>query len=358
MIQAIQVQGITVFPKATSCHLVAGVNMIVGGNDSGKSHLLKLAYTSTKWTRRLQQDRGLSPEELQQGLARDVMRVFGTGSLASVVAQYHKGGDARMAVQFMGDEGSLQAHWSRSGGDAVQLSSLPNPPRVQDSIFITPKEVLSLYPCYMQVGKSYPELLEGASWDLCCALEGDGSQAGELPSALATVMARIEELLGGKLLRQEGRFYLHREGFELIELNLIAEGFKRLGMLGLLIDNGRVSSGSTLFWDEPEMNLNACHLPALVEIMLGLCHAGVQLVLSTHSLFLLRELHLQLAQASAAGISRRYIGLQAESGLGKGVRVCEAEELDDLEPLESMKAEIAQADKYLMMGLENDEGIR
>lgn len=351
MIQQLQLQGVTVFPKPTTITLVDGINMIVGGNDSGKSHLLKLAYITTKWTRRLRQDMGESQEQVQRGLARDVMRVFGTAKLASVVAQYQQRGEAQVEVQFAGEPHPLRAQWSRDGGDCVQMQPAGYLPELQSAIFITPKEVLSLYPCYMQVGKTYPELLEGASWDLCCALEGQAAPHEKLPPALAQVIERIEELLGGQLSRIDGRFYLHREGCEAIELNLIAEGFKRLGTLGLLLGNGKVTKGTTLFWDEPEMNLNACHLPALVEIMLGLCRAGVQVILSTHSLFLLRELHIQLSQEKDRDISRRYIGLQAEGWLGLGVRVSMADELGELEPQESMKAELAQADRYLMMGL-------
>ncbi len=351
MIKQLDIEGITVFPKRTTFSFVPGINMIVGGNDSGKSHLLKLAYITTKWTRRLDAKLLETAQEMNAGLARDVMRVFGTAHLSGTIAQYKSSGRAQLAVQFSDSSTELRAQWQRGDNDSLSLRPQAIDLPAEQSVFITPKEVLSLYPCYMQVGKEYPELLDGASWDLCCALEDEGSNRASLSAELLRVKILIERLLGGRLCRKEGRFYLHRMGYDLIELNLIAEGFKRLGMLGLLIGNGRVSPGCTLFWDEPEMNLNARHLPVLVEIMVGLCKAGVQLMLSTHSLFFLRELHLQLSDAEAADIERRYFGLQAVGEMGAGVRVSVASDLDEMEPLESMKAEIAQADRYLMMGL-------
>lgn len=356
MIEKLDIEGITVFPKRTAFSFVPGINMIVGGNDSGKSHLLKLAYIATKWTRRL--DANLLPmgEAMNAGLGRDVMRVFGTAQLAGTIAQYKGSGRARLDVRFADSPSTLSVQWSRGDSDSVTFEPPSRPLAPEQSVFITPKEVLSLYPCYMQVGKTYPELLDGASWDLCCALEDEGSPKVALAPEILQVKILIERLLGGRLRRMEGRFYLHRVGYELIELNLIAEGFKRLGMLGLLIGNGRVAKGCTLFWDEPEMNLNARHLPVLVEIMIGLCQAGVQLMLSTHSLFFLRELHLQLSEAPNTEIERRYFGLELAGEMGAGIRVSTASELDALEPLESMKAEIAQADRYLMMGLSPHDG--
>ena len=93
------------------------------------------------------------------------------------------------------------------------------------------------------------------------------------------------------------------------------------------------------------MNLNAGHLPLLVNLMLTLCRAGVQLVLTTHSLFLLRELVIQLAEEQNKGTTRRFFGLQA--GRVEGPRVSEADELDKLAHLDSLEAEQEQADRYL-----------
>jgi hypothetical protein len=40
------------------------------------------------------------------------------------------------------------------------------------------------------------------------------------------------------------------------EFILLAEGFRKLGLLWLLLQNGTLLNGSVLFWDEPETNLN------------------------------------------------------------------------------------------------------
>ncbi len=352
MIRKLKVEGMTVFQRPESFHFVPGINIIVGGNDSGKSHLMKLCYAISKW------GCGGSRRDLpevwaeEKRLRQDLLRVFGTRDLTSLTSR--SGGHdvvARVRASLEGDKVppgtadlsfTFKAHCEEEG---LRISTMPERYLSSNAVFLSPREVLSIYPCYMQAGKRYPELLDSASWELCRALETEPS--APLPQALRYVVKQIEQLLGGKLQRRNGRFYLQRPGQEALELNLIAEGFKRIGTLGLLLSNGTVRPGTALFWDEPEMNLNAGHLPLLVNLMMTLCRAGVQLVLTTHSLFLLRELVIQLAEQQNRSVSRRFFGLQA--GQVAGPRVSEAEELDQLAHLDSLEAEQEQADRYLSL---------
>ena len=62
-----------------------------------------------------------------------------------------------------------------------------------------------------------------------------------------------------------------------------------LALLWLLIQNGTLSSGSVLFWDEPETNLN----PKTFRTLMALQRSGVQIFLATHDYVILKELDLQ-----------------------------------------------------------------
>ena len=361
MIRKLTVEGMTVFQHQESFHFVPGINIIVGGNDSGKSHLMKLCYAISKW------GCGGSRRDLpevwaeEKRLRQDLLRVFGTHDLTSLTSR-QGGGEvqARIRASLEGERVpagtadvafNFKAHCEEEG---LRITTMPERYLGNNAVFLSPREVLSIYPCYMQAGKRYPELLDSASWELCRALESEPNGT-PLPQALRYVVRQIEQLLGGKLQRRNGRFYLQRPGQEALELNLIAEGFKRIGTLGLLISNGTVRPGTALFWDEPEMNLNAGHLPLLVSLMMTLCRAGIQLLLTTHSLFLLRELVIQLSEAQNQNVSRRFFGLQA--GKVEGKRVSEADELDKLAHLDSLEAEQEQADRYLSLMPQLNEEI-
>lgn len=360
MIRKLAVEGVTVFPQREAFHFVPGVNIIVGGNDSGKSHLMKLCYAISKWG--CDGNRRELPEVWaeEKRLRRDLLRVFGTHQLTSLTARNRGNGQATLQASLEGHKvplGAAELAFHFTAGqeeEGLHIKKLPQRFLSENSVFISPREVLSIYPCYMQAGKRYPELLDSASWELCRALEEE-PDCTPIPEALRYVIKQIETLFAGKLQRINGRFYLQRPGQEPLELNLIAEGFKRLGTLGLLIGNGTVRAGTSLFWDEPEMNLNTTHLPLLVSIILGLCRAGVQVMLTTHSLFLLRELVIQLADRLNSKVSRKFFGLQPPGNSNSGVRTSTGDTLDEIDHIDSLEAEMEQADRYLNMNFEPGE---
>ena len=219
-------------------------------------------------------------------------------------------------------------------------------------VFLAAREVLTIYPSFVQVGSRFPEFLDGGSWDLCRYLDVD---AGSVPISTdaGRVVARLEKIIGGEVVKRDGRFFLQRPGLHPIEMSLVAEGFKRLGTLSYLIRNGSVKRGSVLFWDEPEMNLNASHLPVLVKTLTGLAKTGVQVILSSHSLFLLRELLIQLSEPRNAMVHRKFFGMIVPKGDRSGVRVTCGDSLEDVGPIESLEAEIEQADRYLKLSYES-----
>ena len=105
-------------------------------------------------------------------------------------------------------------------------------------------------------------------------------------------MERLEAELGGKVVTHGEEFFLSDEQGEL-EFTLLAEGLRKLGLLGLLIRNGSLKPGAALFWDEPETNLNPKLYGVVVDVLLELQRIGVQVFLATHDYVILKELDLQ-----------------------------------------------------------------
>ncbi|MGN0810443.1 MAG: ATP/GTP-binding protein [Akkermansia muciniphila] len=351
MIKQLAVEGVTVFAERSVFQFAPGVNVIVGGNDSGKSHLMKLCYAMAKWA--VRSPKGELPEAWaeEQRLRRILLRVFGTRDLSSLAS---RGGDgaARVRASLAGEKaswGTCETGWSFSPAreaEGLHLDVLPQRYLTENAVYLPPRDVLAIYPCYVQAGKRYPELLDAAAWELCCALDAEGEPPAEGP--LRHALQCAEQLLGGRLCRNNGRFYLEREGRGMLELNLAAEGYKRTGTLGLLLQNSTVRRGTVLFADEPETNLNARHLPLLVRLLLSSARGGVQVFLTTHSLFLLRELVIQLAEKNNARLSRRFIGLEPPESTG-GSSVSQGETLSAIGPIASLQAEMEQADRYLSL---------
>ena len=101
--------------------------------------------------------------------------------------------------------------------------------------------------------------------------------------------------MGGVIeLDKNGRFYLKIPGQGRMEMPLVAEGQRKFAMLARLIATGSLLDKGYLFWDEPETNLNPKLIKEVASTILHLCHSGVQVFAATHSLFLMREFHIQL----------------------------------------------------------------
>ncbi len=102
----------------------------------------------------------------------------------------------------------------------------------------------------------------------------------------------LEEKMGGWVETSDETFVWKEARGPTLEFTLLAEGFRKLGLLWLLIQNGTLEKGSVLFWDEPETNLNPALMSTVAEILMELQRQGVQTILATHSLAFLKELQL------------------------------------------------------------------
>lgn len=92
--------------------------------------------------------------------------------------------------------------------------------------------------------------------------------------------------MGGTLrLDDSGRFYL-TTSIGKIEMHMVAEGWRKLGMIAQLIANASLTPGCAFLWDEPEANLNPRLVKVVATIITDLSTAGIQVFIATHSLFL------------------------------------------------------------------------
>ena len=102
----------------------------------------------------------------------------------------------------------------------------------------------------------------------------------------------LQRAIDGKVVTKGEYFFLKNKQGDL-EFTLLAEGMRKLALIWLLIQNGTLLSGSVLFWDEPEANLNPTLIGDVVEVILELQRLGVQVFLTTHNYVLLKEFDLR-----------------------------------------------------------------
>ena len=209
MIHDLLVSGVTVFPGREHFEFVPGINVVVGGNDSGKSHLLKLCYTVAKWS--ADGGRKSLPEKWaeEQRLRKDLMRVFASRGLAGLTARNRGNAHARVEASMEGDgvpEGMGNLVFDFQAGHEEEGLSIREMPRRflnVPVVFLAAREVLTIYPSFVQVGSRFPEFLDGGSWDLCRYLDME-AEAEPISTDAGRVVARLEKIIGGKVVKRDG----------------------------------------------------------------------------------------------------------------------------------------------------------
>ncbi|WP_433933851.1 ATP/GTP-binding protein [Sorangium cellulosum] len=275
----------TVFSDA-AFDFAPGVNVLIGENGTGKSHVLKVVYALTEAARRFAAGEGLEGaaepklDDLVRGMLMGVFQPDSTDSFArtspgqaDISLEWE---DARVEVTLP----TRAALTCRATGD---LSRIGRP------LFIPPREVLSIFPGFAAAWLRRESAFDRTYFDLCVALELKPLRSG----GPAELLDPIERELGGKVFMRNGRFYLNYPGDDM-EVTMVAEGDRKLAMIAYLLINGSLSENGYLLWDEPEANLNPKRARLTSDTAAGLAHAGAQVFLASHDYALTSELSLKV----------------------------------------------------------------
>jgi len=337
MLESLQIRDFTVFAKA-DFEFGKGLNIIVGTNGTGKSHVLKLGYAmgvaSTGITR-LRQDN--QPEfMLLAPVQRTLRSVFQVSDFWALKRNQDKG-EVSVDVTYSKPEVRLGITLSGIAVNEVVSSSFRNSSAQLTTapIFIPAKEVLSFYEGFAALYRKYNLAFDQTYLDLCEALSGPTLR--EPGPGTQAVLTTLERIMQGRVALEGGRFYLYPSQGERREINLAAEGIRKFATLAQLLANGSLSPQTILFWDEPEANLNPALLKELAKLLFTLAGQGFQIILATHSLFLLKEFYI-LSQNETNSI--RYFGLF--QGLNGATQVETTDDFEILEHITALDAELEQ----------------
>ncbi len=285
-----------------------GVNVLIGANGTGKTHVMKVAYAACDVTKTQQHfaEKLVStflPKD--QALGRLVKRQ--RGSSTATVAVTRTGG-ARVSLHFS----NHMMDWKhpkvrRTGRERWNGEPI-------ESVFIPVKEMLTHAPGFRSMyarrevhfESIYVDIIDRAFLPIL---------RGPTNAARRNLLKPLQAAMDGKVVRKDEAFFLKNAQGEL-EFTLLAEGLRKLGLLWLLIQNGVLGAGSVMFWDEPETNLNPQIFSIVVDILLQLHRQGIQIFVSTHDYAILKEFEL----AARADDQIEYHALYRAAG-EDGVRV-------------------------------------
>jgi len=351
MIKSIDIKGFTLFQNV-KLQFAPGINVIIGSNGTGKSHLLKLCYTASRWSQEmaLRTAKQGRPDKatMQKELGGKLVRVFRPDQLGRLTSR--SPGRKRTEIGIVYEKqpkAGFKFSFATNSSTDVTLDKVPDEFSTDSSIFFPTKEMLSMFPGFISLYERVAIEIDETYADLCRALEAPLLRGPRLKET-DSLLAPIEDLLGGTIRNENGRFYLVQKGSGKFEISLVAEGFRKLGAVAYLLANGSLSNQSVLFWDEPETNLNPAYIGKVAEMLVKISESGTQVFVATHSLFLLRELSMLTEKAPSRffSLSDKSADLAAEWERRSTI-VSQGDSADEIDPIAALEAEIEQNERYL-----------
>ncbi len=315
------------------------LNVIIGENSSGKSHLLKLAYVVNA----LQSETGRDQPQklnyrLEERIAEKLVAVFRPEYLGNLVNRH--AGRSRCRVDARFESHALQFSFAPNSRKKVTLEQHAQSQTIPAPVLLPPKEAISLFPSLIGSYERRELILDETYYDLCQKFLATPLKPGQL-KGVSTLITELEIILKGKIILEQGRFLIKTADKGKLEIGLLAEGLRKIAQLAYLLINGSLRRGCTLFWDEPDSNLNPKLIRKVAGALVATANFGIQVVIATHSLFLLRELELLIAGRNMPTL---YTGLECHNS---GVTVRQAEDIEDLPSIIALEEELDQSDRYL-----------
>ena len=348
MLKRLHLKNFTVFADA-NFEFIKGVNVLVGANGTGKSHVLKSGYAveavreeiknidftpetahfkrETEWTTRLFYE---LPDVFQTNL-KQLVSFNALQKNLSVEVEFLTSHSKSEAVAFEVNH-ELDSIRIMGGGELVSEKI-----KAVSPVFIPAKDILTLSwilpgaeQIVIPIEKNYMDLL---------------GQIRLLPlrnPESAEAILALTDIIGGEIKAEGDTYFLIDKTGRRISISMIAEGIRKFGTLQKLLANGSLTSNNTLFWDEPEANLNPLLLRKLAAILAELARQGFQIILATHSMGLLKEFHILSRQKDAKPLPIKYFGLNAEPG--EATRIVTTDNFEYLPDVVALEVELEQVD--------------
>jgi predicted ATPase len=344
MLKSLHLVNFTVFSDV-KFEFGKNLNVIIGENGAGKSHVLKAAYSAIAVSAARAKDGGTDPQnksQLRTALAEKLQAVFRPDGLWRLVRRTRGRSKCRLVYTFDTSKLNMEFTFSTVAKNEVTVETAPSAKVEKLPVFLPTRELLTIYPGFVSLYETTRLPFE-ETWRDTCILLGAPLARGPRESRIKQLLVPLEESMGGSVDLDHEEFYLRLPSGNM-EMHLVAEGLRKLATVARLIATGSLLDKGYLFWDEPEANLNPKVIKTVAKTILQIAESGIQVLVATHSLFLLRELHI-LQQRDFKKLDGRCFGLHI--GTDGTVTVRQGKTMDDVGEIAALDEELQQSERYV-----------
>jgi len=323
-VNRIEVRAFSAF-QAIDIEFSPGLNVFIGENSTGKSHLMKLVYALIKPFEDAGPPSSEDPKRSKVRLEDKLAGVFKPDERRLGRLVYRRVGRHSARVRLL-HNGGKTVGFSLTTLDTFRPLTL-KPGRTPPSIFVPSREALAMYEGFIAAYEGRELSFDETYFDLCKALSATPLRGPRMKEA-QVILGPLERVLGAKVVLRGGRFYL-KSPRGTIEAHLLAEGFRKIASIVHLVANGTLMKNAVLFWDEPEANLNPRLITQVAQTLRLLAAGGVQIILATHDYLLSHELALAVEYGTAPVVPTRFFAFARQKPSGP-VQIQAADRLAEL----------------------------
>lgn len=279
-INNINIKNFTVF-EDIKINFSKGVNILIGENGTGKTHVLKLLYsimdickskTLNKHEKGINYSSYLSDyflvsEKNNDNLVRDMNKEcivsLDTTEENIEFQVYYKDKNNNLFVNNIGVNNKINA--------TKDISKI---------VFIPAKEMLSNSKGLLALEREREIPFDKTLIDIVSKSQlGEKKKQSILGENTLKILSKV---IDGEVVFKNDSFYIVKNNGLNVEFSAEAEGIRKFALLLRLIANGVIDNNTILFWDEPEANINPKLVPILVDVLLELVRNNIQIFIATH----------------------------------------------------------------------------
>lgn len=267
---------------------IGPINLVIGGNGSGKTFLLKALYSGIRTLEEYQ--RGNDQRTAADIVAEKLYWTFQPEKIGDLVT---KGAQAPLSFLINVDQRDFCYRFGKE--TTRNITTLENhvPPRDSNSVFLPAKEVLSLHHIILKT-REQDHLFgfDDTYLDLARALR-QPLRGGKNFAGFAKSRRELDKMLGGKVEYNDMTgIWQFKKGNQKYPIGVTAEGIRKIAILDTLLGNRYLTPDSLVFIDEPEAALHPRAISRLLDIVAELADTGIQFFLASHSYFVVHKLLL------------------------------------------------------------------
>lgn len=295
-IKGIEIQNFSLFDNL-KLDFSSGINIFIGENGTGKTHLLKLLYALVLKNSEYDFRKFQFEQEGKKGAEKTMNILLNLTAVFRDIAKNQVENESYNIQLFYNNESHFDFKF-KGNKDALNTQLLPLDNDFSDlftlkPLFIPHQEMLSLFRGFAAAYELRESSFDATYYHLAKSLSLLPLRHQAIPNR-AELLDKFMNDTQILVTQLNGEFFVHikHKDSKVFNASDTATGINKLAQMIYLIQNGSLTNNTILFWDEPETNLNPRYIKIVAEFLQTLAKNGVQIFVATHDYLLAHLLSL------------------------------------------------------------------